>query len=92
VTKKKSQHSIHPLQIHKDRDYARTYLKGKKIMLGRWGTPEVDAKFRQLQIQILTDPTLATLTPQQVIVDTRIRNTGLCVRSFVVVGLSKSAV
>jgi integrase len=63
------QNSVRTLQIRKDRDYACTYLNGKKIMLGRWGTPEADARFRQLQIQILTDPSFATLKPQQVAVE-----------------------
>jgi integrase len=69
MTTKKSQNSVRNLQLRKDRDYACAYLKGKKIMLGRWGTPEADANFRQLQIQVLTDPTLTSLQPEQVTVD-----------------------
>ena len=44
--------------------------KAKKIILGRTGTPEAEAKFRQLQIQVITDPTLSSLKPEQVTVDT----------------------
>jgi integrase len=52
-----------------DRDYACVYLKGKKIQLGRWGSPEADDKFRQLQIQVLTDPTVSFLNQQGLAVD-----------------------
>ena len=39
-------------------------------MLGaRFGTPEADEAFRQLQIRVLTDPTLSSLKPQQITVD-----------------------
>jgi len=57
------------LPIRQDRDYDCVYVKGKKIMLGRTGTPEAEAAYRQLQIQVFTDPTLASLKPQQVTVD-----------------------
>jgi hypothetical protein len=56
--------------MRQDKGYACVYLNGKKIMLGaRFGTPEADDAFRQLQIRVLTDPTLAFLNPQQVSVD-----------------------
>ena len=57
------------LKVCQDRDYDCVYLHGKKIMLGKSGTPEAEAAYRQLQIQVLTDPTLASLKPQQVTVD-----------------------
>ena len=46
------------LQVRKDRNYDCVYVKGKKIMLGKSGSPEAEAAFRQLQVKILTDPTL----------------------------------
>jgi integrase len=52
-----------------DRDYACVYLKGKKIQLGRWGSSEADDKFRQLQIQVFTDPTVSFLKQQGATVD-----------------------
>jgi len=58
------------LQVRQDRDYDCVYVNGKKIMLGRSGTPEAAEALRQLQIQVLTDPTLGFLNPQQVTVDT----------------------
>ena len=69
MTKKRPQISTPTLRMSKDRDYACTYLKGKKIQLGRWGSPEADAKFRQLQIQVCTDPTLGFLNQQGLTVD-----------------------
>ena len=38
-------------------------------MLGKSGSPEAATAYRQLQVQILTDPTFSALTPQQVTVD-----------------------
>jgi integrase len=55
-------------QIRKDRDYDCVYVKGKKIMLGRSGTPEAEAAYRQLQVRMLTDPTFS-VSKQQVTVD-----------------------
>jgi integrase len=69
MNKKSVSKSPRILQIRKDRDYDCVYVKGKKIMLGRSGTPEAEAAFRQLQIQVLTDPALASLKPQQVSVE-----------------------
>jgi hypothetical protein len=61
------------LKICQDRrekyTYDCVYVGKKKITLGRSGTPEAEAAFRQLQIQVLTDPTLASLKPQQITVD-----------------------
>ena len=57
------------LQVKQDRDYDCVYLHGKKIILGRTGTPEADAAFRQLQIQVLADPTFSAPKLQQVTVD-----------------------
>jgi len=57
------------LQVHKDRDYDCVYVGRQKIMLGKSGSPEAEAKFRLLQIQVLTDPTLAFLNPQHIKVD-----------------------
>ena len=61
MTKKQSAQSPRILQVRKDRDYDCVYLDGRKINLGRTGTPEAETAFRQLQIQVLTDPTLASL-------------------------------
>ena len=69
MTKKKLQNTVRTLQMRQDRDYACVYLKVKKIQLGRWGSPEADAKFRQLQIQVLTNPTLAFLNQQGLTVE-----------------------
>ena len=69
MTKKKSTQKPRILQVRKDRGYDCVYLNGKKIILGRSGTPEAEAAFRQLQIQVLTDPALASLKPQQIVVD-----------------------
>ena len=41
----------------------------KKIILGRTGTPEADAAYRQLQVKILTDPTFSASKPQNIEVD-----------------------
>ena len=57
------------LKVRQDRQYDCVYLNGKKIILGRSGTPEADAAFRKLQIQVLTDPTLSANNPQQVAID-----------------------
>jgi hypothetical protein len=56
-------------KVRQDRDYDCVYVRGKKIMLGKSGTPEAEAAYRQLQIQILTDPTFSAPKPQQVSVD-----------------------
>ena len=56
-------------QIRRDRDYDCVYVKGKKIMLGRTGTPEAEVAYRQLQVQILTDPSFSAPKSQQVTVD-----------------------
>ena len=70
MNKKNVIHSSRNLQIRQDKGYACVYLNGEKIMLGaRFGTPEADDAFRQLQIKVLTDPTLSFLKPQQITVD-----------------------
>jgi len=57
--------SLKLLKVCKDRNYDCVYLNKKKIILGRSGTPEAEAALRKLQIQILSDPTLSFLYPQQ---------------------------
>jgi hypothetical protein len=57
------------LQVRQDRDYDCVYLSGKKINLGRTGTPEAEEALRQLQIKVLPDPTLGFLKSRQIIVD-----------------------
>ena len=57
-------------QIHKDRDYDCVYVKRKKIMLGKSGTPEAEEAYRQIQIKILTDPTFSASKPQQITAET----------------------
>ena len=69
MNKKTSKTPPRILQIRKDRDYDCVYIGKKKIMLGRTGTPEAEAAFRQIQIQVLTDPSLASLKPEQITVD-----------------------
>ena len=66
MTKKNVSKSPRILQIRQDRDYDCVYLHGKKVMLGRTGTPEAEAAFRQLQIQVLADPTFSAPKPQLV--------------------------
>ena len=62
--------STRTLRVSQDKGYACVYLDGKRIMLGaRYGTPEAEEAFRQLQIKVLTDPALTFLNPQQVTVD-----------------------
>jgi integrase len=56
-------------KVRKDRDYDCVYVKGKKIMLGKSGSPEAEAAYRQIQIQILTDPAFSAHKPEQVTVD-----------------------
>ena len=53
-------------KIHKDRDYDCVYVKRKKIMLGKSGSPEAEAAYRQLQIKILSDPTFSASKSKQV--------------------------
>jgi len=57
------------LEVRKDGAYDCVYVNSKKIRLGRTGTPEADANFRKIQIQVLTDPTYLSPKPQQVTVD-----------------------
>jgi len=70
MSKKSSPNPPRILQVRKDRDYDCVYLHGRKIILGRSGTPEAEVAFRQLQIQVLSDPTFMAPKPQQVTVDT----------------------
>ena len=50
---KNSAQSPRILQIRKDRSYDCVYLNGKKIILGRTGTPEAEEAYRKLQIQVI---------------------------------------
>ena len=53
-----------------DRGYAIVYWNKQRINLhAKYGTPEAECAYRQLQIRILTDPTLASVKPQQVSVE-----------------------
>ena len=69
MSKKHTLQSPRILQVRKDRNYDCVYVKGKKIILGKSGSPEAEAAFRQLQVKILTDPTFSAPKPQQVLVD-----------------------
>jgi len=69
MIKKNSPKSPRIFQVRKDGAYDCVYVNSKKIRLGRTGTPEADANFRKLQIQVLTDPTCLSPKPQQVTVD-----------------------
>ena len=53
------------LKVRRDGNYACVYLNKKKIRLGRYGSPEADKAFRQLQVKVFTDPTLSSLASQQ---------------------------
>ena len=53
------------LKIRRDGNYACVYLNKKKVRLGRYGSPEAEVAFRQLQVQVFTDPTLSSLTPRE---------------------------
>ena len=53
------------LKVRRDGNYACVYLNKKKIRLGRFGSPEADKAFRQLQVKVFTDPTLSSLVSQQ---------------------------
>jgi len=65
MTKIVGKNSPRLLKVCKDRAYDCVYLNKKKIILGRSGTPEADAAYRQLQIQVLSDPTHSFLKGQQ---------------------------
>lgn len=69
MTKKTTKKSPRILRVCKDRDYDCVYVNKKKIMLGRSGTQEAHDAFLRLQVQFLSDPTLTSLTPQQIPVD-----------------------
>ena len=69
MNKKHSPKPPRILQVRRDRDYDCVYLHGEKIILGRTGTPEADAAFRQLQVRVLTDPTYSPANPQLITVD-----------------------
>ena len=63
--KKAEKNSHRILKVCKDRDYDCVYLNKKKIILGRSGTPEAEAAFVKLQVQVLTDPAFSFLNAQQ---------------------------
>ena len=70
MNKKHSPKPPRILQVRQDGAYDCVYLNKKKIRLGRTGSPEAEANFRKIQIQVLTDPTCLAPKPQQVMVDT----------------------
>ena len=63
--KKSVKSSQRILNLSQDGKYACVYLNKKKIRLGHYGSQEAEEKFRQLQIQVLSDPTLSFLIPQE---------------------------
>ena len=69
MNKKHTSKSPRILQVRKGGAYDCVYVNGKKIRLGRTGTPETEANFRKVQVQVLTDPTYLSPKPQQVTVD-----------------------
>ena len=48
MNKKNAPKSPRILQVRQDRDYDCVYVKGKKIMLGRTGSPEAEVASGQL--------------------------------------------
>jgi integrase len=69
MSKKTSNKPPRILKIRQDRDYDCVYIGKKKIMLGRTGSPEAEAAYRQIQVQVLTDPTFSAPKPGLVTVD-----------------------
>ena len=67
MTTKFASKSPRILQVRKDRNCV--YVNKKKIMLGRSGTPEAQAAFLEVQTKLLADPTLSSIKPHQVAVD-----------------------
>ena len=57
-------------QIKRDRDYACVRSNGRKILLGKWGTPEAEKAYRQFVKAWASNPTAATIKPgEQVFLD-----------------------
>lgn len=56
-------------QIRKDRNYACVYANGRKFQLGRYGTPEADAAYREFIAQWAANPTLLASRPQEINVE-----------------------
>jgi len=57
-------------QIKRDRDYAYVRSNGRKIQLGKWGTPEVDKAYRQFVKTWAANPTAAVIKAgEQVFLD-----------------------
>ena len=69
MNRKHSPTSTRILKVCTDGAYDCVYLHKKRIRLGRTGSPEAEANFRQLQIQVLADPTSLSPKPEQVMVD-----------------------
>ena len=57
-------------QVRRDRDYAYVRYNGRKIPLGKWGTPEAEKAYRQFVKAWASNPTAATIKPgEQVCLD-----------------------
>jgi len=57
-------------QIRRDRDYAYVRINGRKIQLGKWGTPEVEKAYRRIIFSWASNPAIARIKPgEQVILD-----------------------
>ena len=57
-------------QIKRDREYAYIRLGGRKIQLGKWGTPEADKAYRRIVQTWASNPIAALIKPgEQVILD-----------------------
>lgn len=57
-------------QIRKDRDYAYIRLNGRKIQLGKWGTPETEKAYWRIIRSMASNPTAALIKPgEQVFLD-----------------------
>ena len=57
-------------QIKRDRDYAYVRSNGRKIQLGKWGTPEAEKAYKQFVKTWASNPTIAAIRPgEQVFID-----------------------
>ena len=55
--------------IRKDRDYAYVRLAGRKIMLGKWGSPEAEKAYHRVIASWLTNPATLVKSNELVVID-----------------------
>ena len=57
-------------QIRQDREYAYVRLNGRKVQLGKWGTPEADKAYRRVVQTWASNLTVALIKPgEQIVLD-----------------------